>query len=222
MEDGLWVHRGSGSGTVERRPHAGRPGSLRGVQVDGGSPGVDLKELASAALAGDRAAWEQLVDRLSATVWAAVRRIDMPPEDRKDAFASTFLRLYERLGTVQDPDRLHGWVATTARREALAIAHARRRESSVELVDAHLAPAPDLAADRLLDSELFAALRAAFRQLPEACQRLLALLSADPPPSYVEVCRLLNMKIGSIGPTRQRCLARLRQMPELQAFGGAV
>lgn len=214
--------RRPGSGSSDRRPGGRRACSVRGVQADGESPGADLPELAASALAGDRRAWEALVDRLSGTVWAAVRRVDMPAEDRKDAFASTFLRLYERLGAVQDPERLHGWVATTARREALAITRARRRETPVELVDAHLASVPDVAAERLLDGELSGALRAAFRQLPEACQRLLALLSADPPPSYNDVCRVLGMPIGSIGPTRRRCLTKLRRMPELQAFGGAV
>lgn len=215
-------HVGGRPRPVDRRPEPGTAGSLRIVQADETSPSADLAGLTASALAGDRAAWEELVDRLSATAWSAVRRVDMPAEDRKDAFASTFLRLYERLGSVNDPERLHGWVATTARREALAIARARRRETPVELVDAHLAPAPDLAVDRVVDGELSSALRAAFRRLPEACQRLLALLCADPPPSYVEVCRLLDMRIGSIGPTRQRCLAKLRRMPELQAFGGAV
>lgn len=187
---------------------------------DGAAQGADLVALVESALAGDRTAWDGLVERLKGAAWSAIARVDLPAEDRKDAFAGTFFRLYEKLGSVQDPARLHGWVSTTARREALAIARSRRREIAVELVDAHLAPVPDRAGDRLLEQELHGALRAAFARLSATCQKLLTVLCADPPPPYADVARRLDMRIGSIGPTRQRCLARLRSMPELQAFGG--
>lgn len=205
-----------------RRPLTCLPGSVRRMGVDEEAPGADLVELTASALAGDRAAWEGLVDRLKGAAWSAIARVDLPSEDRKDAFAATFFRLYEKLGSVHEPVRLHGWVATTARREALAIARTRSREVVVELVDAHLAPVRDRSVDRLLDEELRSALRAAFVRLSESCQRLLRLLSADPPPHYTEVASQLEMKIGSIGPTRQRCLERLRQMPELRPFASEV
>lgn len=205
-------------GAPDRRPLAAHPGSVPGVEVHGQLPGADLVALTASALVGDRAAWEGLVDRLKGAAWAAIGGVDLPFEDRKDAFASTFFRLYEKLGSVEDPARLHGWVSTTARREALAIARARRRETSFELVDEYLEPVADVSADHLLDQEMRRAMGSAFARLSQSCQRLLRLLTADPPPHYAEVSRLLGMKIGSIGPTRQRCLARLRAMPELQPF----
>jgi len=124
-----------------------------------GTPGADLVELAAAALDGSRAAWERLVDRLRVAAWSVTGTVDLSLEDRKDAFASTFFKLYEKLGSVQEPARLHGWVATTARREALSIAKTRHREMAVDLMDAHLGLVPDQAADRLLDDELGQALR---------------------------------------------------------------
>ncbi len=181
-------------------------------------PGSDLVALTSAALAGDRVAWEQLVDCLTGAVWGAIRRFDLPVEDRKDAFAMTFLRLYERLGSVREPARLHGWVATTARNEVLAILRSRRRLVPVEIVDAHLPPVLDSAVESILDGELQTAMSTAFLRLSDSCQRLLRLVTADPPIPYAEIGRTLEMKIGSIGPTRQRCLARLREMPELRPY----
>lgn len=183
-----------------------------------GAPGADLEALAAAALAGDRAGWEQLVDRLRVAAWSATGTVGISLEDRKDAFAATFFKLYENLAAVHEPARLHGWVATTARREALKLAKARQRETAVDLLDMRLELVPDRSDERLLDDELRTALLAAFARLSESCQRLLRLLSADPPVPYTEVATRLQMKIGSIGPTRQRCLGHLRATPELAPF----
>lgn len=182
------------------------------------TPGAELEALAAAALAGDRSGWERLVDRLRVAAWSATGTAGLSMEDRKDAFAATFFKLYEHLGAVQEPARLHGWVATTARREALKLAKARRRETAVDLLDVHLGLVDDRSDERLLDEELLAALRAGFARLSESCQRLLRLLSADPPVPYLDIATRLQMKIGSIGPTRQRCLGHLRATPELRPY----
>jgi RNA polymerase sigma factor (sigma-70 family) len=178
----------------------------------------DFDELTHAALAGDQPAWEELVGRLQKVAWRAIGGFDLSPEDRKDAFAGTFFRLYERLGTIREPGKLPGWVATTARNEVLTLLRARRRDLPMALEDEHLPPTEPEPAGRLLELELRDALHRGLARLSGPCQQLLQLLTLDPPLSYVEVGELLDLPHGSIGPTRQRCLDRLRQTPELRPF----
>ena len=177
-----------------------------------------FEDLAQAALAGDQAAWDQLVARLQKVAWRAIAGFDLSPEDRNDAFAGTFFRLYERLGTIREPAKLPGWVATTARNEVLTLLRARRRDLPMPLEDEHLPPIEPEPASHLLQLELSEALHRGLARLSAACQQLLQLLTLDPPLSYAEVGDLLDLPHGSIGPTRQRCLDRLRQTPDLRPF----
>jgi RNA polymerase sigma factor (sigma-70 family) len=180
--------------------------------------GDGFEDLAEAALAGNQAAWDQLVARLQKVAWRAIAGFDLSPEDRKDAFAGTFFRLYERLGTIREPAKLPGWVATTARNEVLTLLRARRRDQPMALEDEHMPPTEPEPAGRLLQLELSEALHRGLARLSASCQQLLQLLTLDPPLSYVEVGELLDLPHGSIGPTRQRCLDRLRQTPDLRPF----
>jgi RNA polymerase sigma factor (sigma-70 family) len=188
-------------------------------RVDGAAiDGFDV--LARSALAGDSAAWEELVARLQRVAWRSIAGFDLSEEDRKDAFAGTFFRLYERLGTIREPAKLPGWVATTARNEVHSLLRARRRDVPTDLNDEHLAPTSPEPASRLLEGELHTALHAGLARLSAPCRQLLLLLTTDPPLSYGEVSELLELPHGSIGPTRQRCLDRLRQTTELRPFLG--
>jgi RNA polymerase sigma factor (sigma-70 family) len=143
---------------------------------------------------------------------------DLSAEDRDDAFAATFFRLYERLDSVREPEKLPGWVASTARNEVLTLLRARRRERPSDQTELFGEPAPDESGDRLLDDELLVGVRAGFERLSAACQELLRLLTADPPLSYDEISTITGMPHGSIGPTRQRCLGSLRDTPEMRPF----
>jgi len=180
-------------------------------------PSLELSTLVERALGKDEAAWRALVDGLKGVAWKVLYSYDLPEEDRHDAFASTFFRLYERLSTIREPDKLPGWVATTARNEANAAY--RRRSKVVPMAELPFSAVVggDLG-EGLEDDELRAAMLRAFGQLPSELQALMRLLSADPPIGYDEISRLLNMPHGSIGPTRQRCLQRLRNSPELTPF----
>jgi RNA polymerase sigma factor (sigma-70 family) len=188
------------------------------VDALGGSPEPDFDDLVRGALAGGQASWDQLVDRLQRVAWRAIAGFDLSPEDRKDAFAGTFFRLYERLDTIREPAKLPGWVATTARNEVLSLLRARRRDTPVDIDDQHLPLVDQEPAAHLLDLELRQALHRGLARLSAACQQLLHLLTIDPPLSYAEVGDLLDVPHGSIGPTRQRCLDRLRATPELHPF----
>jgi len=178
--------------------------------------GEDPSALLAAAAAGDSSAWNILVDQYTGLLWSIARGYRMSSADSADAVQTTWLRLVEHLDRIEDPSRLPGWLATTVRRECLRLLRRGKREQPSfdddglpDLVDD--APALDAA---LLDSERDAALWRAVAQMPERCRVLLRVLMASPPPAYAEVAAALDMPIGSIGPTRQRCLERLRRIAE--------
>jgi DNA-directed RNA polymerase specialized sigma24 family protein len=134
----------------------------------------------------------------------------------------TWLLLVENLDHIRDPERLPGWLATTARRECLRTLRLSNREQPSEPDDSYW-DAPDEDAEpvdaRLLVAERDAVLWGCFTRLPRRCQGLLRVLMATSPPSYAEVSAALGLPVGSIGPTRGRCLGRLR---ELVADAGLV
>ncbi len=177
------------------------------------------------AIAGDSAAWELLVERLTGLVIKATLEFDLSREERNDAFAATFLKLYEQLAFVRDPERLPGWVAKVARNEAIAVSRARRRHDEIRMRIQQRNPESGVTIDNFADVENAdedrrkrVAVRSAWVSLPKPCQDLLRLLVTDPPMSYAELAERLRMPIGAIGPTRQRCLARIRRSPELTPF----
>lgn len=170
-------------------------------------------ELVERARNGDQDAWDAIVSRHSSRIWAVARAHRLNTADAEDVFQVTFLRLVTHLGTIRDPSAIGAWLATTARNECLRILRRSGRavpSGDDEMLDAAdpLLPALDAA---LLSEERQAALYAALERLSEACQRLLRVLMADPEPSYEEVSRALGMPIGSIGPTRGRCLKHLKR-----------
>jgi RNA polymerase sigma factor (sigma-70 family) len=172
----------------------------------------DVGQLVRAAADGDAAAWNQLVDRYNGLVWSVARSFRLPAADASDVVQTTWLRLVEHLGRLQDPERVGAWLATTARRESLrALRFSSRQVPTEELPDAGTDTELDVA---MLVEERDRALWQAFGRLGERCRQLLRILVADPPPSYEAVSDALDMPIGSIGPTRQRCLAQLRTLAE--------
>ena len=177
----------------------------------------DFSALVDRARSGDGDAWRQIVDGLQGVVWRTVSGFGLSSEDRKDVFAAAFFRLFERLDTIREPHKLPGWIATTTRNEALTLVRARQRLEPRDSLGHDDADAT--AVDQsLLDTELAEALRRALNRLAPACRQLLELLTADPALSYDEIAAVLEMPRGSIGPSRQRCLDRLRHSAELSAF----
>lgn len=179
---------------------------------------AEAAELVARARQGDHRAWGEIVDRHGGTVWAVARAYGLDAQAAADVSQVTWLRLVEHLGSLRNPERLGGWLATTARREAFRVLKSRGREVSVDESalesDADHEPVPEA---RLLTAERDAELWRAFASLPDRCQHLLRLLTADPPLSYAEVAAALGRPIGSIGPTRQRCLDCLRRAMAVDA-----
>lgn len=178
---------------------------------DGGSS--DVGHLVRQAARGDRGAWERLVDQYSRLLWATTRDFRLAENDAADVVQGTWLRLLEHIDRIEYPERIGSWLATTARHECLRHLAAGKRVMVVQddhdAFKADVGHQPDVD-ERLLADERAQAVRDALSTLPSRSQRLLELLMADPPASYTEISDQLGLPIGSIGPTRGRCLERLR------------
>jgi RNA polymerase sigma factor (sigma-70 family) len=175
-------------------------------------PDPSTTELVRRAADGDRTAWHQLVVRYRSVVWAVAREHRLSDSDAADVSQAAWLTLAQHLTRLRDPERLAGWLATTARRESLRIIAVRRREAPLEwaseeaLVDGPEATA--VTADR--DSAIWRALHT----LPERCRTLLRLIAHSPDLTYAQAARALGIRVGSVGQTKGRCLAVLRRRLE--------
>ncbi|MFI5075523.1 MAG: RNA polymerase sigma factor [Actinomycetales bacterium] len=175
----------------------------------------DLSELLTAASEGDQEAWNVITDRFTNLLWSVARSYRLNHDDAADAVQNTWLRLLENLTKIDNPEALPGWLSTTARREALGVLRKRGRDVLTrnddigsEVVDVDAAQLDSA----LLEDERDVQLWASFAQLSERCQQLLRVLMACDRPVYAEVAATFDMPIGSIGPTRMRCLERLRKL----------
>lgn len=174
--------------------------------------GPDIAQLVHGAAEGDRRAWERLVDQYARLIWAITAEFNLTESDAADVTQTTWLRLLEHIDRIEYPDRVGSWLAATARNECLRSLASRKKvvlgHDDAEL-DYTVAYQPEID-ERLLSDERAQDVRDAVSHLPRRWQRLLQLLMADPPASYAEISDELDLPIGSIGPTRGRCLARLR------------
>jgi RNA polymerase sigma factor (sigma-70 family) len=172
----------------------------------------DLTLVVAQARAGAGAAWENLIWRFGGLVASIARRCRLNDADVAEVCQTTWLRLVENLDRIEQPERLGAWLATTSRRESLRIA---TRRTVVSLADSvYLIPDDTLDPldSGLLKDEQLAMIGLATQRLAPHCQRLLGLLMGDDDLPYKEISELLSMPVGSIGPTRGRCLEHLRQI----------
>ena len=178
-------------------------------------------DLVTRARSGDKRSWDALVERYAPLIWSICRRYRLSRADAEDVGQSVWLRLVGQLDKVRDPAALPGWLATTTGRECGQVLRAARGpHAPASGLDAENLPAgQDEGAEReLLEAERHAALREALTHLPPDGQRLIALLIADPPLPYAEISARLGIPIGSIGPNRSRCLAKIRRYPTIAAL----
>ena len=177
---------------------------------------ADLDAVVLAATAGDGTAWAALVERFAGRIRAVTQAHRLSQHDAEDVMQSTWLRLVEHIARVRTPRAVGAWIATTARRESLRPAEAARRQRPPdhELLDTEVVEPVD--ADRLVEAERRSALAGALAKLSARDAALLGMLFAEPAPSYAEISAALDMPIGSIGPTRQRSMERLRRDHDLR------
>ena len=182
---------------------------------------TEVGAIVRAAAAGDGKAWDDLIDRYAGLIWAVARSFALSVADADDVSQTTWLRLAEHLSKLRDPDRVGLWLAVTARNESLRMLRRARRDLPFDpLADVRRTMAgPDVDAG-VLTRERDQMLWRAFQSLPPNCRVLLLMLTAEPAFSYEEVSASLAIPIGSIGPTRGRCLERLRNNAELRALRG--
>lgn len=164
------------------------------------------------AAQGDQRAWKRLVDQYARLIWSITRQFKLSESDAADVSQATWLRLLEHIDKLDHPDRVGSWLAATARNECLRNLAARKKVIPVQdditlKSDATSAPEVD---ERLLADERAADVRRALSHLPRRGQQLLEMLMADPPATYAEISDKLGLPVGSIGPTRGRCLDTLR------------
>lgn len=172
-----------------------------------------MQELIDRAARGDEAAWHELVNRLAGVVWSVTRAHRLRGADAADASQNTWAALAQHLPRLRNPERLAGWLATTARRECLRILLQGRREVPLDEIEIPAYEEPEVfrtARDKLLWQ--------AFGTLPDRCRQLLGLLVHAPELTYVQLSRALGIKVNSIGQTRGRCLSTLRR--KLLILGG--
>jgi RNA polymerase sigma factor (sigma-70 family) len=180
-----------------------------------------LTDLVARARRGDTQAWNALVERYTPLIASICRRHRLGQADAEDVSQSVWLRVVAQLDKIREPAALPGWIATTTRRECGRVMRAARGPHAViYALDAENMPdeRAEVAGQELLAAERRAALREALTDLPGAWQRLVAELTMDPPAPYAEVSARLGIPVGSIGPTRSRCLDRMRRYPAIAAL----
>jgi RNA polymerase sigma factor (sigma-70 family) len=180
-----------------------------------------VMDLVTRARNGDKRAWDALVERYAALIWSICRRYRLGPADAEDVGQSVWLHFVDQLDKVRDPAALPGWLATTTRRECERVLRASRGSLwARSVLDAEILPDEQAATmeHELLMAERHAALREALLALPPCCQLLIAMLIQDPPVPYWEISARLGIRVGSIGPSRGRCLDKLRRYPAVAAL----
>ena len=180
-------------------------------------------EIVRAAAAGRQQAWDRLVARYMPLVISVARGFRLSGKDVEDISQTVWLRLVEHIDTLREPRALPGWIATTARHEAIRVQ--RLRGTGVPGGPGAGGPLDRNAEsvgmdDRLLTAERHQALIDGLTELPNQQRRLLELMVIDPPLSYQEISSRLDIPIGSIGPTRSRALNRLRASGPIQSLLG--
>lgn len=172
-------------------------------------------DLVKQCLAGQKTAWEALLFRYERLIYYTALRTGLAADEAADVFQAVCIIWLEELGRLRDPERLGAWLVTTTRRECWARLKRNRTAEGEDLETLEkrasaLDESPEALAAQAEDA---LAVRQALQQLPEPCRKLLQLLFCNPDQlSYSDIAHRLNMSVNSLGPTRARCLAKLREI----------
>jgi len=179
-----------------------------------------LPELVAAVRAGERDAWNSIVDRFDPLVLSIVRRYRLGQDDGEDVRQTVWLRLVENLKNLREPQALPGWIGTTTKNEAVRILSARRRLEPLNPETQIRSTTTDQADvdEKLILLERRRAVRESLIELSSEGRELMLLLFADSRVSYQRVGGQLGIPVGSIGPTRARCLNQLKGTSAIRAL----
>ncbi|WP_251050637.1 MULTISPECIES: RNA polymerase sigma factor [unclassified Microbacterium] len=162
---------------------------------------------------GDSRAMDELVRLMTPVLWHVVRAYGLERTLAEDVVQTTWLRLVRGHVSITDPRAVAAWLTTTARREAWKVGKASNRIDTADAEDLDvLLPEQASAEEHAAIGDENRRLWAAVQRLAERCQRLLRVIAFDDRPDYARLAADLAMPIGSIGPTRNRCLAKLRAL----------
>jgi RNA polymerase sigma factor (sigma-70 family) len=185
------------------------------VTVRANKPGraARMADLLSAARAGSEDALGQIVNELSPLLWQVARSAGLSQGDAEDVLQTVWMRLITHLDGIQDAGALTGWLVTTTKREAWRVHAAGRKQLPADQdVFADLPDKGPGSEEQVILEDQRRELWAAIGMLPRRCQELLRIMAFAPRPDYATVAAALGMRVGSIGPTRGRCLAKLRAL----------
>jgi RNA polymerase sigma factor (sigma-70 family) len=178
------------------------------------------RQLIAACLEGDQSAWEALIARYQRLIYSIPIRARLTADDAADVFQSVCLKLYEKLSTLRDSEKISSWLITTTARETWRVSARNRRESvpsgpeydGKDAFDEIAADAP-LADQQRQTLEQQQIVRQSVEALPERCRNLLIMLFYEKDElSYVDIARRMKMPVPSVGPTRARCLEKLKKL----------
>ena len=163
-------------------------------------------QLVQACMEGDETAWALLIRRYQRLIYSVSGAICRKPEDAADVFQQVCLEWYRVLGQLRDVQSLPAWLITITRRLAYRNLSASRNTELSDQFDG-------LIERRIRNIELEHTIETLMERMPDRCRRLLTLLYLDvEEPSYIEVAQAMNMPVSSVGPTRARCLSKLRKL----------
>ena len=192
-------------------------------EIPGESSLVDDPALVEACLGGDSEAWEALVLKYQRLIYSIPIRAGFSPVDAADIFQSVCLKLFEKLSTLRNQQKIASWLITTTSRECWRVIERRRRETGPSIYDQdyeqdivnRLASEEPLADQRRIAFERQQIVRGAIDALSERCRQLIKLLFySTEEPSYADIARQIKVPLNSIGPTRARCLQKLKRILE--------
>jgi len=177
--------------------------------------------LIAACLAGEHAAWEALISRYQRLIYSIPLKSRLTPDDAADIFQSVCLKLYEKLATLRNHERISSWLITTTTRECWRLSGRNRRDARSSTFDddddsdplGNIPAAGPLADEQRETLERQQAVRQAVESLSERCRELLTMLFyQSEESSYADIARRMEMPVPSIGPTRARCLEKLKKL----------
>ena len=177
--------------------------------------GDDLDRLLERCKRSDGEAWSSLVERFKGLVYSVPKRMGLNDDDAADVFQHTFQALYSNLDRIDNPQYLPRWLAVTASRESIRL---RRIQARVPVggdamdLEQVLADDERSAEETSIASTQAEEVRKALGRMAERCRTLLTLLFLEEENSYQAISEQVGIPVGAIGPTRARCLAKLREM----------
>jgi RNA polymerase sigma factor (sigma-70 family) len=177
-------------------------------------------EIVKACLQGSSVAWEALIRRYQRLIYSIPLKARLSQDDAADIFQSVCLKLYEKLESLRDHEKLSSWIITTTTRECWRLVNRQRKEKPADGLTSEegeetlrqLASEAPLIDQQGIVLEQQQTVRQAVRALPERCKDLVTLLFYKDELSYTEIARQMDMPVASIGPTRARCLEKLRKL----------